>query len=362
MFHCFISHMKSLHKPHVPSQSVHKDSWEECCQGSSLPFPQLQYLSLAENKISEEEALMAAALFPLLREIDIHSNPLTTLRRGDLPVLTYYLQERLKITIKRKKTPETAKLPAKLLADPKWKTEEKIPKVSNKPLLMKTTCPAQSQAEKSQATVKGTTGSEGKNSGGQTFHENTQHFFITQAADVPDYKFHLPPEEKEAARNEERNNPQRFTCDKLLMDAKPNPDALKPVGIQTAVRMLEHTLKNLNVYRDSKPKLDSIQTPYREREKRIKELPPLKSIKQPAERVDEMLRSIKESTTVKVVALGSAMQSTDVNGEEYKEALSLLTDMKTKYKMVHKKTMEQVGSHDGNIDQNKAEPLPVQRI
>lgn len=40
-------------------------------------------------------------------------------------------------------------------------------------------------------------------------------------------------------------------------------------GIQTAVRMLEHTLKNLNVYRDSKPKLDSIQTPYREQEKRV---------------------------------------------------------------------------------------------
>ena len=40
-------------------------------------------------------------------------------------------------------------------------------------------------------------------------------------------------------------------------------------GIQTAVRMLEHTLKNLNVYRDSKPKLDSIQTAYREREKRV---------------------------------------------------------------------------------------------
>lgn len=33
--------------------------------------------------------------------------------------------------------------------------------------------------------------------------------------------------------------------------------------------MLEHKLKNLNVYRDSKPKLDSIQMPYSKREKRV---------------------------------------------------------------------------------------------
>lgn len=45
-----------------------------------------------------------------------------------------------------------------------------------------------------------------------------------------------------------------------------SPDS---TGIQTAVRMLEHTLRNLNVYRDSKPKLDSIQAPYREKEKKV---------------------------------------------------------------------------------------------
>lgn len=40
-------------------------------------------------------------------------------------------------------------------------------------------------------------------------------------------------------------------------------------GIQTAVRMLEHTLKNLNFYRDSRPKLDCIQTLYTERQKKV---------------------------------------------------------------------------------------------
>lgn len=97
---------------------------------------------------------MAAALFPMLREVDIHSNPLTTrrsgkaslfwykrpflklgselsvqklpsclcLNAGDPPLLTYYLQERLGITIKRKKTQEAVKkLPLKVSTDPKWK-------------------------------------------------------------------------------------------------------------------------------------------------------------------------------------------------------------------------------------------------
>lgn len=94
---------------------------------------------------------MPVALFPVLREIDIHSNPLTTERSGkifflkrqflnissgfwvlkspsylcpntgDPPLLTYYLQERLGITIKRKKTQDIVKLPLKVSTDPKWK-------------------------------------------------------------------------------------------------------------------------------------------------------------------------------------------------------------------------------------------------
>ncbi|XP_028277989.1 X-ray radiation resistance-associated protein 1 [Parambassis ranga] len=300
------------------SQSVGKDNWEEHCQASNLPLPGLQFLNLANNKISEEEALMAVALFPMLCEIDIHSNPLTTQRRGDPPLLTYYLQERRGITIKRKKT-QVVKVRLTVSTDPTWKVEEKLPKVSKKPLQMNKTRPAPAQTASRK-----TTGSEAGNSKGHSLHENTEQFFITQ----------LP--------SEERNSPEDSTCYKMMTDVKLDPDVLKPVaGIQTAVRMLEHTLRNLNVYRDSKPKLDSIQIPYREREKRIKELPPLKPVRQPAERIDEMIKEIKECTPVKVVALDSAIRSAGVNKDEHKEALSLLRDMKTKYKLVHEKTMEQ---------------------
>ncbi|XP_031175907.1 X-ray radiation resistance-associated protein 1 isoform X2 [Sander lucioperca] len=343
-------------------KSISQENYEEHCKRSSFPLPELQFLNLANNKIAEEEALMAVALFPMLREIDIHSNPLTTQRSGDPPLLTYYLHERLGITIKRKKTQEAVKLPLKVSTDPKWKVEERIPKM---PMLMDAPCPAQTQVEKSKMTVKRTPESEGKNSRDDTLQENTEHFFVTQATDVPQCEFDLQADDKEIAENKHDANSERFTCYKMLMDAKPDPDdVVEPIRIQTAVRMLEHTLKNLNVYRDSKPKLDSIQTPYREREKRIKELPPLKPIKKPTARVDEMIKEIKEHTTIREVPLSSAIQGTGVSKQEHKEALSLLRDMKTKHKMVHKKTMEQAASieSDRNTNQNTAAPPPVQMI
>ncbi|XP_041808511.1 X-ray radiation resistance-associated protein 1 isoform X2 [Chelmon rostratus] len=344
------------------SQILHKDDWEEYCRGSSFPLPQLQVLNLADNKIAGEEALMAVALFPMLLEIDIHSNPLTTRRSGDPPLLTYYLQEKLGITIKRKKKQDVGKLPLKVSTDAKWKVEERILKVSKKPLAMDAPRPA--QAEKSELPVERTPGSEGKSSGVDPLHESTEHFFLTQATDVPEYEFDLQADETETREREERTRddaiPKKFTQHEVLMDVKPNPDVVQPVGIQTAVRMLEHTLRNLNVYRDSKPKLDCIQTPYRGREKKIKELPPFKPTKQPAERVEEMIKEIKESTTIRRVPLSSAVHSAGVNNQE---ALSLLRDMKTKYKMIHKKTMEQAASIESHRkDINAAETPPVQML
>ncbi|KAM7397917.1 hypothetical protein PAMA_005994 [Pampus argenteus] len=339
---------------------VPQENCDEFCKGSSLPLPELQFLILADNKITEEEALLAVVLFPMLREIDIHCNPLTTKRSGDPPLLTHYLQERLGITLKRKKTPDVVKHPLKVSTDPKWKVEERIPKVSNKPLLMDTTCPVQTKVEEYEVTLKTTLGSEGKNNGDETLRENTKHFFVTQATDVPEYKFDLQSDEKESAESEKRNEddaiPQKFTCYEMLMDAKPNPDVVEPIGIQTAVRMLEHTLKNLNVYRDSKPKVDSIQTPYREREKKLKKLPPLKPTKQPGERVDEMVKEIKESTTIRGASLSSVIHGAYVNKQEHKDALLLLRDIKAKYKMVHEKTMEQAASmeSDKNTEQKQS--------
>jgi hypothetical protein len=70
---------------------------------SSLPpFPELAYLNLAHNRIVEEEALLAVAAWPMLVELVIHDNPLTSDHSGDPPLLKRFLTARLGIKLVRK--------------------------------------------------------------------------------------------------------------------------------------------------------------------------------------------------------------------------------------------------------------------
>lgn len=125
-------------------------------------------------------------------------------------------------------------------------------------MLMDAPCPAQTQVEKSKMTVKRTPESEGKNSRDDTLQENTEHFFVTQvcisvfcgfdipplfqsqhllnfilsqATDVPQCEFDLQADDKEIAENKHDANSERFTCYKMLMDAKPDPDdVVEPIS------------------------------------------------------------------------------------------------------------------------------------
>ena len=53
------------------------------------------------NQIEDEEALLAVAAWPMLVELIIHDNPLTTENSGDPPLLQRFLGERLGIKIVR---------------------------------------------------------------------------------------------------------------------------------------------------------------------------------------------------------------------------------------------------------------------
>ncbi|RVE63780.1 hypothetical protein OJAV_G00139510 [Oryzias javanicus] len=311
---------EEAHSLTLPAGEEHVNilrSIQEVWETSRLPLPELQILNLADNKIVKEEALLAAALFPKLLELDIHSNPLTTKRKGDPPLLTFYLQERQGIRIKRKKPDEAAGLCLKASAGHRWKVGGSTMNVSKRPMIIK----------------EATRGDRKKSSG--SVPEKTELFFITQTED--DSKFD-PAENK---RRKKTNNKQS-TSYEMRMDLKTNPDVLKSVGIQTAVRMLDYTLRNLNVYPDSKP--DGIQTQLRDRTKTMRILPPLRSVKQPTERVHAMLKQIKDSSSMTVMSFGSALNTKGEDRKEQKEAQALLRDMKSKYKRVHEKAVEQVAA------------------
>ncbi|XP_055082874.1 X-ray radiation resistance-associated protein 1 [Periophthalmus magnuspinnatus] len=313
----------------------HKD-WD--CKDLTFPFPELQFLNLSGNKIAEEEALLAVALFPMLYEIDISSNPLTTRRSGDPPLLTYYLQDKLGMKIKRKNDQEV-KILTKVYVEPKWKLCEVIPNLCKK---------TQGLDHQTQAETKRETSTQ-LSSDQITEHKTEQPFFVTEI----EADSELDTETRFLAKNTEST--VDFKSSPWLMDVSPDLTSLdQPIGIQTAVRMLEHTLKNLNVYRDTKPKLDSIQTPYREREKRIKALPPPPALplKQQSEQLDKMIEEIKLNRTTREVPLTKIIKREDGTKQEYKEAVSLLKDMKAKYKMVHRKTMEQAATLGSELPPN----------
>nr|XP_036882076.1 X-ray radiation resistance-associated protein 1 isoform X3 [Manis javanica] len=97
------------------------------------PFPELRYLSLADNKISKEESILPAALFPSLCELIFHNNPLVAHTRGVPPLLKSFLQERLGIHLIRRKIVK-AKHHILMPQKDSWKVKTQVPKVPKQPL------------------------------------------------------------------------------------------------------------------------------------------------------------------------------------------------------------------------------------
>lgn len=56
-----------------------------------IPFTNLLHINLANNLIFEEEGLLALIGWPSLKELVIWGNPLTTVFKGDPPVLSFQL-------------------------------------------------------------------------------------------------------------------------------------------------------------------------------------------------------------------------------------------------------------------------------
>lgn len=114
--------------------------------------------------------------------------------------------------------------------------------------------------------------------------------FHVQVTEAPESEVNLPAEETfpAAGRKSTDGNSAKLGEWEMLMDAKPIPNLgerrafiplrvppgvkkmefflLLPAGIQAAVRMLEHKLRNLNVYEDSKPKVDYVPKAHTRRE------------------------------------------------------------------------------------------------
>ncbi|KAJ8402201.1 hypothetical protein AAFF_G00370660 [Aldrovandia affinis] len=358
-----------------------------------LPFPELRFLNLADNKIAVEEALLAVALFPSLNKLVIHSNPFTTQRSGDPPMLTCFLQHRLGINIRRKKTLQFVKPHIVIPVNPKRKVETKIRKVPKLPLkleaagcsfphdhasmleknsekcqgkamppdcesLQASSCSSQRSSDGPED-AKGVTADHGPNtkandsSGANNIDGDA--FFITQVNHLDESSWQVDSEEVEIDSEEQREEdlvPEKFRGYEILLDAKPDPCTFEPVGIQQTVRALELALKNLLVYRDSKANPDHLQNPYKEKEKRIGELPSAKPRRLKGEKAEDALTKFKDRKTINKVPLDKVLTGKDVYKKEYEDALTLLREMRKKYKIAHANTGEGATQTECNTHTN----------
>ncbi|XP_024921637.1 X-ray radiation resistance-associated protein 1 [Cynoglossus semilaevis] len=348
----------------------HQETLRDDDTESSFPLPELQFLDLSENRIAEEEALLAAALFPRLCELDIHSNPLTTRRSGELTSQFPRLKFRnSRATAKRffQILHNYANHRPIISVDRYYRTffiftffnsqlREKIPQVSKRSMLEEKPGKKRGEIPEDERRKEETENvfvtqvhtahvrSLQRHTDSQADHEITK--VHVQAENFSEDELELQADEDGTAQNQEQNQYQQ------LMETEPESDDGPTIGIQTAVRMLEHTLKNLNVYRESKPRSDGVQMPYREKVKRVcfsflltavitvkydkyQQLPPLKPRKRPRDRVDELLHQIRGRSSVRAAPCNGSEDP-----EEQKEVLLLLKDMRTKYRTIHRNGLE----------------------
>lgn len=220
------------------------------------PFQQLRLLSLANNRISEEEHLLAVAGWPALQALILHGNPLIKNSKGEPPLLSHYLKKRLGISIIRfmPKTPVSkpvlqmriqrghkvsCNMPrnskqAKTHQLPANETLESLHKsVTSDPLTTLPTDPTQIVPCK------------GLNTSEEVNHDN---IFLTQVADDQAVLEGNPPSQQPVTteKNEPELPPKIENESKQLHamfeDAQRDPDIHENLSIQGNVKMLRSIL------------------------------------------------------------------------------------------------------------------------
>ncbi|XP_053564727.1 X-ray radiation resistance-associated protein 1 [Bombina bombina] len=347
------------------------------------PLPNLRYLSLADNKIAYEENLMCAALFPALEELVIFGNPLTSLRSGDPPLLRCFLQQSLKIKIKRRKSSEVEKPHIFIPIKEKRKVKTHIPKIPKQPLTLDLTSsfcldfpftrtdlmgsrkeylmsptplpPINSSSadqrnispDKHQEPASSFDSSTSAETSASS-HNGVESIFLTQVDNLPDSHCESRAEstsqlsEREVRTEEDAAGtdiPDKFRGYEELFNVKTDPDFIEPVGIQNNVKALEYALKHLLLCQDFKPRLHSLEKPYIPRESKYgKQLSPLPR-KNKKQILQEVLLNMREPKNLKQLPLESVLQNTK-SSSEYKEAQRLLKELRQKYKVFHEETAQ----------------------
>ncbi|XP_074072972.1 X-ray radiation resistance-associated protein 1 isoform X2 [Macrotis lagotis] len=349
------------------------------------PFPELRYLSLAYNKISNEDALLPVALFPSLNQLIFHNNPLVLHTKGDPPLLYSFLQKRLGICLIRKPA-EKLKHPHILIPQKSnRKVKTQIPKVQKAPIILElppqevldTPAPCMSRRaftplppiHSSTSTVFTKEGSlktetsneiSGPDTGSDDDVKSIESFFMTQVTKVQktprsqrepksleeDKKMKDKDREPKKSKKPTTPIPEKYKGYEELIQTKSDPSFVEPVGIQQNVRALYNMLKHPLIYRNSKAKLDAFENPYCPKEKQV----PRSRIPTPrktrAQFLEEILYQMRNPQQIVDSPLSSVLRKRAErrleDQKQYQEAQRLLKEFKTRYKRVVRSSLKEV--------------------
>ncbi|XP_074966890.1 X-ray radiation resistance-associated protein 1 [Phalacrocorax aristotelis] len=320
------------------------------------PFPALKHLSLAFNKIADETALLPVAFFPCLKELTFHNNPLTTTRSGQPPLLTQLLQHNLGIKLVRQKSLAMERRHFSIPLKASRKVTSHLPKVTKQPLMLKAPVktflwkqlPAAAAAARDAAppslaqpltpissaapagnrrTVLGE-GDPRPPPG--SAEEDVASFFMTQVEDVS-RPLPGPVAEGRLEKSEQKGEgssqvvPERYKGYEELLGGDTDPDFIEPVGMQKNVQALYNILKHPLVYRDTKPRLDSLQKPYVPRKKH-RRMPGPPARKTRAEILEGILTAMRNTSTITEIPLASVLQKRKSSSKVYQEARRLMEE------------------------------------
>ncbi|XP_075000142.1 X-ray radiation resistance-associated protein 1 [Calonectris borealis] len=323
------------------------------------PFPELKRLSLAFNKITDETALLPVAFFPRLEELTFHNNPLTTTRSGQPPLLTRILQQNLGIKLLRQKSLAMKRWHFSIPLKASRKVTSHLPKVTKRPLMLEVPAktflwkqlpaavkaardaappsPAQPLPPISSVTPAGsqrTALGEGKGDPRPppgSAEEDVASFFMTQAEDVSRPLLRPVAEGRLEKRSEQKGEgssqvvPERYKGYEELLGGDTDPDFIEPVGIQKNVQALYYILKHPLVYRDTKPRLDSVQKPYVPQKKHGRMPgPPARTTR--AEVLEGILMAMRNTLTFTEAPLASVLQKRKSSPKVYREARRLMEE------------------------------------
>ncbi|KAL4220511.1 X-ray radiation resistance-associated protein 1 [Mactra antiquata] len=349
--------------------------------GSQLPpFPDLRSLNLAYNKIEDEEALLAVAAWPMLVELIIHNNPLTTENSGDPPLLQRFLGDRLGIRIKRKKEPEIVKPPVevklkksrhvttvvpkipKLSVDDLLMLEAPKPPPMPKPQPMRT--PSNIEPQKPLPPIPGSphephpphvakdemsadgrskvTKDEGQ---GQVKEEKLDGdaFFMTQVDEQEEEQF---KQKKRSSKKDRKHKQDKDVVDdkykgyEVLLDIDDDSNYSPPKDMPGNVKALKYALGHELVYRDPAVRLDRISKPvepYRKTEY-LKGSPRVTQ----GQKKEQMLKEMRDRITTDEASLQEVLDGQSKGLQKrFPDADRLLSEIQRRYNAVRVNSMKE---------------------